>query len=59
MNTQENESKYTREDFARSSEEVPFYPFRPVSMAHIDMDEIELLQFEFMQQAGQPDNPTD
>lgn len=59
MKTQKQETEYTREDHARSSDEVPFFPFRPVSMAHLKMDEVEQEQYEFMQRAGQPDNTSD
>jgi len=54
MKPKKSETENSRENFARTSEEVPFFPFRPVSMPHIEMDPIEQLQFDFMQQAGRP-----
>ena len=59
MKPKKTESEYSRDNFARTSQEVPFFPFRPVSMAHIEMDGIEQLQFDFVQQAGQPSRPMD
>ncbi len=54
MKTKKSKPDYTRENFAVTSEEVPCFPFRPVSMAHIEMDGWERAQFEFVQNAGQP-----
>jgi len=54
MKTQKPRPEYTRENFAVTSEEVPYFPFRPASMAHIEMDGWEQAMFEFVQQAGQP-----
>jgi hypothetical protein len=57
MKTKNQEDKYTRENYARTSQEVPLFPFRPVRMPHIEMDDLEQAQFDFVQQAGLPSNP--
>lgn len=59
MNPKKPEPNYTRESFARSAQEVPFFPFRSVSMSHIEMDGLELAQFDFVNEAGQPSRPPD
>lgn len=59
MKNRKPETENNRENFARTSEEVPFFPLRPVSMTHGDMDPIEQLQFDFMQQAGRPAGPSE
>ena len=59
MKHKKPESENSRENYARRSEEVPFFPFRPVSMTHIEMDPIEQLQYDFVQQAGQPGDTFD
>ena len=59
MKPKKSKPEYNRDNFARTSEEVPYFPFRPVRMAHIEMDGIEQFQFDFEQQAGQPSRPMD
>lgn len=58
MKTKKQEKDYNRENFARSSEEVPLFPMRPTSMSHPEMDELEKAQFDFVEQAGRPDSQT-
>jgi len=51
------EPQYSRESFARTSEEVPFFPFEHVRMTQNNAnpaDSIEEAQYEFVKQAGMP-----
>lgn len=59
MKANRSETEYTRENYPRTSQEVPFFPYRPVSMALIEMDGIEQIQFDFVQKAGLPAKPLD
>lgn len=54
MKPEHKNDENNHENYARTSQEVPFFPFRPASMAHIEMDEVERAQFEFVQQSGKP-----
>ena len=54
MKPQKSKPEFTRENYAATSEDAPYFPFRPASMAHIEMDGWERAMFEFVQQAGQP-----
>ena len=56
MKPEKKNDEYGRESFARTAQEVPLFPFRPASMAHIEMDELERAQLEFVEQAGIPNN---
>jgi hypothetical protein len=51
------DANYSRETFARTSEEVPFFPFEHVRMTQSTAnpaDNIEEAQYEFVKQAGMP-----
>lgn len=58
MKTPKQEKEDTRENCARSSQEVPLFPYRPARMSHLEMDEMEQMQFDFVEQAGRPDSQT-
>ena len=51
------EADYSRETFARSSEEVPFFPFEHVRTTESSADPADAIaeaQNEFVKQAGMP-----
>lgn len=57
MYPKKTESDYSRETFARTSEEVPFFPFEHVRMTQNNVNPantIEEAQYEFVKQAGMP-----
>jgi|APSaa5957512622_1039677.scaffolds.fasta_scaffold326138_1 hypothetical protein len=58
MSQANNNSKDTRDNFARNAEEVPFFPMTHSRMKqnHTPMSEIEQAQFDFVMQAGLPAN---
>ena len=59
MKAKNQNPDYTRENFAMTSEEVPFFPLRPVNKTNGEMDGVEQAQFDFVQQAGQPERLPD
>ncbi|HKJ26141.1 MAG TPA: hypothetical protein VJ965_00765 [Anaerolineales bacterium] len=56
MTPEESNANNNRENFARTTQEVPLFPFRTVSTG---MDEMEQVQIDFVQQAGMPSAPPD
>ena len=54
MKTQQSDPKDNRTNFARTEQEVPLFPFRPVNTAS---DGMEQAQNDFVDQAGMPSMP--
>lgn len=59
MIDEKSNPKYTRDEFGRTTEEVPFFPFSHVRMttSHTPADSIEEAQYDFVKQAGMPSMP--
>ncbi|MEN8241394.1 MAG: hypothetical protein ABFS17_05700 [Chloroflexota bacterium] len=54
MKTKKSDPKDNRKNFARTEQEIPLFPYRPVNMAS---DDLEQAQNDFVQQAGMPSMP--
>ena len=54
------EDKPKKNKPVRPPEDVPMFPYRPVRMETEDgkQDSIEMAQFDFVREAGQPNQPT-
>ncbi|MBN1231394.1 MAG: hypothetical protein JXA19_06000 [Anaerolineales bacterium] len=61
MEPKNKKQPYNKEDYKRSSEDVPFFPFSSVMMQREDQDvsSIEEAQNDFVMRAGYPRNDID
>lgn len=59
MNRVQSSTNYSRDNFGRTAEEVPLFPFSQVRMilGYKAMDSIEEAQYDFVKQAGLPSSP--